>query len=407
MALAQHSFFGQGPVAAIQPGPSLSVKKKPTLERSLNERRQRRVASAIQVSQSGFDELERDVLGVSVSELVSRVTKYASGVLSPAYWHAFRAAKRPICVAATELKPRSLARVLKHVASGGTLILDSGAFVFKNDHAGIPWAHIEGIYRQIAEAASEDATLSFVLPDAVGCQKGSLDALKAWGNRMIEAVGPNHSVLLPVQRGDLSPSELITKAMALLDYPVHGLGIPCKASAFPVDMLADLAKVDRPDVPKLVHFLGLSKDRAKLEKYVYHLHLAWPNAEMSCDAVEHRSLVGQGQRVTELRHEILKGPITDAVRNTHDLADADPEIMALADQAIARKFCVDPTDTDTLQALSCSTAWESEYYRILDQRAEKRYGAWATALATYSVIMNTEPRILTAYWQELDAISHG
>jgi len=155
MALAQHSFFGQGPVAAIQPGPSLSVKKKPTLERSLNERRQRRVASAIQVSQSGFDELERDVLGVSVSELVSRVTKYASGVLSPAYWHAFRAAKRPICVAATELKPRSLARVLKHVANGGTLILDSGTFVYKADHAGMPWAQVEGIYRQIAKAVRD------------------------------------------------------------------------------------------------------------------------------------------------------------------------------------------------------------------------------------------------------------
>lgn len=407
MTQAQQSLFGKGPVAAMQPVLPLSAKRKPALPRSLEERRQIRTDRIADADQHGFlDVFERDTLGVTVSELLSRVTKYASGVLSPAYWHAFRAAQRPICVAATELGERSLSRVLTHVANGGTLFVDSGAFVHKDDHAGMPWALVIDIYRQIALSASDDATLTFVLPDAVGCQQGSLDALKTWGNQVIEAVGPSHAVLLPVQRGEMTPSDLINRAMALLDYPIHGLGIPCKAKAFPVEMLADLVNVDRPDVPRRVHFLGLSKDRAKLEKYVVGLHQAWPNATMSCDAVEHRSLVGQGEKITELRHEILKGPITDAVRNTHDEAEADPEIVALADQAMARKFGVDPSDTDTLQSLSCSSAWVAEYFRILDQRAEKRYGAWATAMATYSVIMNTEPRILTAYWQQLDHITN-
>ena len=391
----------------MQSVPALSVKKKPALTRTIEQRRQHRMASASKPTQTGFGNFDQEVLGVSIGALADKVTRYASGVLSPAYWSAFRTAGRALCVPVSELTPKTLKRVCRHVSKGGTLLCDSGAFVYKDSSKPMPWSRVERYYHQIAQAASKDATVSFVLPDQVGCQKGSLDALKAWGTRLIEAVGPKHEVLLPVQRGDMTPSEFIDKAMTLLDRPVHGIAIPCKASAFPAPMLADLANVDRPDVPKRVHFLGISKDRKKLESYAYHLHAAWPTAVATCDAVEHRSLVAQGSRITELRHEILLGPITDAVRSTHDISDGDTEIMALADQAVARKLGIDPDDTETLDAFASTPVWTLEYFRILDERAAKRYGAWATALATYSVIMNKEPRILSSYWATLDAIGRG
>lgn len=404
-AIIQDSLFDQLPVAPVQPASHRPGKRKTPLALDVCDRRQRRLVRQQKVEQACFENFEQEALGVSLKDLASQVTRFASGVLSPAYWKAYRSAGRPLCVAATELGSRALERVCQHAADGGTLLLDSGAFVYREAHTSMPWARVLKVYAQVAASASPEARLTFILPDAVGSQESSLKALREWGNRIIKAVGPTHEVLLPIQRGDMKPSELIEKSIDLLDHPISGIAIPCKAKAFPVEHLADLGNVSDDRVPRRVHFLGVSNDQQKLESYLYHLHRIWPEATVSCDAVEHRALVGQGEIITEIRHEILEGPIHDAALNAHDHAAADDdELDALVRERLAHQYGLnleDAEDQDTLDALMVTQHASSLEYTIKTEQAKKRFGAWATAAATNAVARSVEPYILSHFWAQV------
>jgi hypothetical protein len=328
--------------------------------------------------------------------LADQVVRYGSGVLSPAYWKAYTSISHPVCVTAVELGEASLTRVCDYLRAGGTVLMDSGAFLYRADFSAMPWAKVEQVYRAVSEAASlggKTAKVTFILPDAVGSQPASLSALREWGARIQAAIGPHHERLLPIQRGDLTPSLYIKAALAALGHsPVSGIAVPCKAKAFPAEYLNDLANIDAA-IPHRVHFLGLSDNRKKLDHYLTHLGAAWPDARVSCDAVRHRCAVGKRETITAMRQEIVDGPIFDLVEKLVDLTDPLDE----ADEAQADQLCLANPGMDIRAAR----------HRVMLDSLLAEWGPWATEVATRAYLNNVEPSVLASYWELVDAINQS
>lgn len=262
-----------------------------------------------------------DLFGFSSQALGLQVTRYASGVLSPAIWEGYLLASRAMCIAASETNDAALERACQFVGEGGDLLVDSGAFIYRNRPGEMPWERILTIYQRIAEAATGKVT--FILPDVVGSQENTLQALRGWGNQVMEAIGPQHDALLPVQRGAQSPAAFIKEAALCLNRPLDGLAIPSNAAAFPADELSGLADIPA-NIPRRVHFLGISRNSRALQDRLFRLQEFWPDAEVSCDACEHRAQVGQGKPITVARASALES-MWDEELDAWDETEEDPD----------------------------------------------------------------------------------
>jgi hypothetical protein len=330
------------------------------------------------------------------ASLEGQVTHYASGVLSPAYWRAYTSINHPVCVTAVEIGDERLTRVCNYLRAGGTVLMDSGAFLYREDFDAMPWTKVEEMYRAVSQAASENPTqakVTFILPDAVGSQSDSLAALREWGAKIQAAIGPHHERLLPIQRGDLTPSLYIKAAVAALGHSrVDGIAIPCKAKAFPAEHLKDLKNLGC-DIPCRVHLLGLSENRKNLANYLTHLSEVWPDAKVTCDAVMHRAAVGENEIITAIRKEIIEGPITNMVERLVDLTDP-----------------LDEQDESKAEAMCNARPWldicAARHQIVLDYLVSE-WGPWATEVATRAYITGLEPSVLRSYWKLIDAVTES
>lgn len=386
---AQISQFPKGP-ATIYEHLIAQDKKRRNKIQSLEQRDQ-------------VDNRQLDGFGFDLDDSVSRVTKYASGVLSPAYWKAYKASGRPLCVAATELGDTRLERVKKHVANGGTLMVDSGAFIYKDRPQAMPWHFVANRYYEIARAASADANVTFILPDVLGDQDASLEALDHWGNRLIKTVGPHHECLLPVQNGDREPGQYIREAAHRLKERFSGIAIPCGAVPMPPEKLKGLRSLDAEQCPQRIHLLGISNRKKALSSYTTVLDEVWPQAGITCDAVEFRQDVGKDEVLTLMRAEIMDAIRTKALELvdwTELKDDLKDRAMVKLHEYADRHF---PTFQGAgrkslllqLQQLPVGEQMETEaFHELLDQE----YGPYATSMATHALITHKVPRLLNDYW---------
>lgn len=320
------------------------------------------------------DAFSSDLFGFSGQTLEDRVKRYASGVLSPAIWSGYERAGRAMCIAASEAGQNAIDRAIAYVESGGELFVDSGAFVYRDRPEDMPWQSIIRIYRKIASAASSPVT--FVLPDVVGSQEATLDVLQRWGTAVQEAIGPDHIALLPVQRGDELPSLFIKRALLCLPGAIGGLAIPSNAAAFPPEMLSDLASVPT-SVPRRVHFLGISRRSKALQERLFRLEEVWPGAETSCDACEHRALVGKGNAITDTRAAVLSGMWEQELDEWDDTEEDHNETLA----ALRSRF--PGLDDEALEQLMLSQIGSFTELQVAHTRHSKTAGPRATEESIY------------------------
>ena len=315
-----------------------------------------------------------DLFGFSGQSLEDKVKRFASGVLAPAIWAGYERARRPMCIAASEAGASAIERALRYVHSGGELFVDSGAFIYRDTPDCMPWPVVIERYRLLATTATRP--LTFVLPDVVGSQMATIEVLRVWGRAVLDAVGPNHVTLLPVQRGDRTPSAFIKEALLALGGPIGGLAIPSHAAAFPPAMLKDLGKV--PDsVPRRVHFLGISRRSKALQDRLFRLEEVWPGAETSCDACEHRAQVGKGNAITDTRADVLAQMWDDELDHWDD-TEEDSE------QTINRLRKVYPDlDDEGIESMMLSQAGSFHDLQLAKQRHSKEYGPKATTESIY------------------------
>lgn len=323
-----------------------------------------------------------DLFGFNAEELDQRVQKYASGVLSPAIWEGFRRANRSMCIAASEAGQPAIERACQFVRDGGELLVDSGAFIYRDKPNQMPWRKVLSVYQSIADAATVPVT--FILPDVVGDQEQTLVALREWGSKVVEAVGINDRLLLPVQAGGQSPSAFVKSAMLCLAAPIDGLAIPSHAAAFPPEQIADLANVP-VSIPRRVHFLGISRNSQGLNERILRLREAWPSAEVSCDACEHRAQIGQGRPVTLARASALND-MWDEEIDAWDDTECD-ETNEMAMQALRKRF---PTlDDDGLEAMMLSQQGAWLQLEAKSRMHAKEKGPAATTESIYAFATGT------------------
>jgi len=315
-----------------------------------------------------------DLFGFSGQTLEERVKKYASGVLSPAIWAGYERAGRAMCIAASEAGSSALDRAAEYVRNGGELFVDSGAFIYRDKPDETPWASIIEIYRRIATNAT--AQVTFVLPDVVGSQEKTLAVLRDWGDAVLDAIGPGHVALLPVQRGDKLPSTFIKEATLCLKGAIGGLAIPSNAAAFPPEMLADLAHVPT-SVPRRVHFLGISRRSKALQERLFRLEEVWPAAKTSCDACEHRAQVGQGNPITVTRAKVL-GEMWDEELDVWDDTEEDPE-----EATAFLKQAYPDLDDEGIENMLLSQVGSFAELQGAHKRHGKAYGPKATTESIY------------------------
>lgn len=314
-----------------------------------------------------------DLFGFSAGTLDTGVRHYASGVLSPSIFEGYRRAGAPVCIAASEMGKPALERALAYADAGGEILVDSGAFIWKDQPNQMPWLRVISHYKALAAVAT--GPLTFILPDQVGSQAGSLKALAKYGPAIQEAIG-DHPALLPLQVGPHSPGEYVRLASELLSRPVDGLAVPSHAAAFPPQQLRQLAGLPE-SIPRRIHFLGISRNSRGLRERILYLQEAWQDCEVSCDACLHRAHVGEGRFITESRRSSLDGYWDQELEGWDD-TEVDPE----ASLEMARQRFPDLNDED-LEALLLSP-WGSHIdTHIRHQQNLKDNGPRATADSIY------------------------
>lgn len=316
---------------------------------------------------------QTDMFSFDPSAEAQRVRRYFSGVLSPAIWTGYQAAGVPLCVAVTDMGQAALARVVAHAAAGGELLVDSGAYRFRNDPAEMPWGWVLHGYREIL--ASSVVQQAVILPDVVGDQVATLAVLAAHGPSVLALCGGVHTALLPVQRGPLSLPDFVAAAREVLGCWPGGIAVPSAAAALDPRELARLGELDE-EMPRRVHVLGVSRQTKRLMERLVHLREAWPDAEVSRDACEHRAQVGQGRRITEARRGHLGRLVDDEVVGWDETEESFADMGAWAREMLDEAVSEDP---EMVEDLACS-----DWGRMLEVGAARaafsqRCGPQATA----------------------------
>lgn len=316
--------------------------------------------------------LQQDFFGDLAAIEADSVRRYFSGVLSPAIWEGHRRAAAPVCVAASECGGPALERICAYAASGGDILLDSGAFVYRDSPEKMPWTKVMTVYRRVLDAATRPLTV--IAPDVVGDQQATLEVLRTHGATVAALCAGKHRILLPVQRGPISVPLFVKAALQALDTIPDGLAIPCKASAFPASELAALKRVD-PRIPRRLHFLGISQRVKELAERVRIVRAFWLHAEISCDAVEFRAQVGQNKPITRFRREALDKRIQTAHEGWDETEDFDVHDATL--NVLAKEF-PDLDEADLID-VACSGYGVALDLRHFHERTEKEQGPAATA----------------------------
>jgi hypothetical protein len=189
--------------------------------------------------------------------------------------------------------------------SGGKIFIDSGAFGEVAFGPAGPrvvkpmtdrdWQEIFKVYAEQARAHGRDCYV--VAPDKVGFQKESLERLEKYAEHVREIMLLGATVLVPLQKGELSMAECYRRAEDILN-----AGDPEKDMTFRPSIamkkdatnLKDLAAFCKEIKPASIHLLGIAPDTDRGRAAIQCVHENAPGCDVSCDACLIRRWVGKG-----------------------------------------------------------------------------------------------------------------
>jgi|GEM_PF-4719257 len=226
------------------------------------------------------------------------VLSFRSGASAPADFRGYVKAGVPVGVSLAEIGPGSATwpMISAYARSGGDVFVDSGAFTAFTKGQPVDFDRVLGLYRQLADSA-KGGRLHFVMPDVVGDQAASFDVLTKHRASVRALIADRHDALVPIQRGQLSPSASWDRVCNILGTDDFTLAIPSNEVAFDLDDIREL--FSGTSRPARVHLLGVAADKAKLGSIVKLIHQLSPSTTITSDANRLRAKVGQGRAVTE------------------------------------------------------------------------------------------------------------
>jgi len=227
---------------------------------------------------------------------------FASGSNRACEIRAFSRLGQPIGVAATEVGPSAEAALVALAGTGVPVFVDSGAFgeVQFCPHAGRlvvvkpytheRWVRTLALYRRLAVALGSQ--LHVVAPDLVGCQASTLVRLHDYADEVRELHELGAHVLVALQRGLLSLSEMDRCCEAELGFDFVR-ALPCKKGATTDAEVRELL-TERP--PRALHLLGLGERNRRLPRIQALVAELAPGLVLSCDSNKILASVGRKPR---------------------------------------------------------------------------------------------------------------
>lgn len=324
-----------------------------------------------------------DLFGPSPLDQMDRVLEFFSGVASPAIWSGYESARAPMCLVVGDLSKTGVVRARRYAAAGGVLLLDSGAFIYRETPERVDWPSVLGRYAQIADCARGGEVL-LVLPDVVGNQEGTLSLAARYQHEIASLRASGAKLLLPMQRGALSFEAFYAAYCDAAGISPDGLALPSNAAALSEEDLAEILRLR--SVPRRLHFLGVSKTAARLAPRVLRVFDAWPDAAVSCDACVHRAYVGAARPITRHRREALR-ELVEEERAVFDETE-DHEGSEATRAAFADAF--PNADEAELDDLVCSGWGVVQHEQIIGQKLSRAMGPAATAASIKGFALNRQ-----------------
>lgn len=232
----------------------------------------------------------------------SNVTTYRSGASSRADVQGYINAGSPIgiCVMDASRPVRTL--VAQYVSGGGHVFIDSGAFrVFMKglrspDTAPIDFNEVFSRYYDVINQCSNTSSLIVVAPDAVGDQSFSYQLLCEYIDDITAMHETGVSIMVPMQKGDLSIAEHYHRCRSLLGFDFV-VGLPSNAEALSKQEVFTFLNAVHP---QRVHFLGCAESAL-----VHEAKYRSPSTDFSCDATTLRKHIGKDRLLSEMQNQLL------------------------------------------------------------------------------------------------------
>ena len=188
--------------------------------------------------------------------------------------------------------PDTSKRVLRmakaYLAEGGQVFVDSGAFGAFNKGCPLQDRDFDAHLTACTELAQEaqPGHLYVVAPDRIGDQDATTDLLTRFAPRLRDLAQAGVVIIVPLQRGSRSLSDLFAFAQVRLAPVSICAGLPFAVAALSTDeTLAFLAQAK----PARAHFLGAARNRRFRDALAEARHLA-PATHFTYDAAVIRSI---------------------------------------------------------------------------------------------------------------------
>ncbi len=214
-----------------------------------------------------------------------RVFAFASGVNEAREIRGFSLARTPVGFSAGHVREKAKEELLR---SGLPLFADSGAF---SEVAATPqgltvtrpishtdWMRRLSLYQ--CRADRHGSRLSLAVPDRVGDQEYTLGLLERYRAEVQRVATTGARLLVPLQRGDLTPEDFYERACEQVGVPLH--------PAFPMKKAGMCQE----------QILRSGYQRASAKRLVRRLLTAFSEITISLDSNHRRAVTGQARPLT-------------------------------------------------------------------------------------------------------------
>lgn len=165
----------------------------------------------------------------------------------------------------------------RHLDSGGSVFMDSGAFAAFQKSEGVIWERVFTKYESVILMTTNPQGLSIVAPDVIGDQIATLKLWTEHANRVKRWIDQGVRVIVPLQRGNLCAAEMLELAKQTFGTDRFCAGIPSNLEAMSAEDCSTLFHSD-------FHVLGRVILTEELERKLGALKANNPEANYTADA---------------------------------------------------------------------------------------------------------------------------
>lgn len=192
----------------------------------------------------------------------------------------------PIGVVAGSLTTAQVVNSLPiYLDKGGKAFIDSGAFTVFRTKEVMDWTKVFRDYETVADLTDCPQNLWVVAPDSIGNQRGTLDLLLEWRDRILGLIRGGVNVIVPLQCGAMPGQAMVERITDVLGTGQWVAGIPSNKAAMTIDECATLRH-------NRFHVLGRVQLDAEQVARLTALRKGNPDALVSADANWLRSRLG-------------------------------------------------------------------------------------------------------------------